>query len=171
MRVDVIISPDRQSIHIDLAECRRIPLSSDLDKWLRRYSPASSLLERWLMHHYAPTIISPMALAVVYRPIVVAVYKTPDCRLIAETRPDLIRLDPSMRRHAYWLIDREIAAEWYRLAGIVRPTTGDDRQGAGRANEGKGETAKPHTLDDLTPTAWKLLKTLRKLGAKSTESL
>ena len=146
MDVAVIISPDRQSIGIDLAECRRIPLSSDHETVLQRYCPAFSLIERWLTHHYEPKVLSPMAPAVVYRPIVVAVYETPDGRLIAETRPDLLHPDPSMRRPpdpakpplyettprkprlGYWLILPDITAEWYRLAGIVRPTTGGNRQ-------------------------------------------
>ena len=165
MCVDVIISPDRQSIHIDLAECRRLPLSSDHEKILQRHSPAFSLIERWLTNHYEPRIISPMAPAVVYQPIVVAVYETLDGRLIAKTLPDRIHPHPSKRRPPdpdkpplysitprkphpdYWLIDPEIADEWYRLAGIVRPTTGDNRQGAGKANEGKEKTDEPLSED------------------------
>jgi hypothetical protein len=45
------------------------------------------------------------------------------------------------------------------------PTTGDNRQGAGKASKAKGKTEKPLTLDNLTKTAWKLLETLEQLKA------
>jgi hypothetical protein len=45
----------------------------------------------------------------------------------------------------------------------------DDRQRGSKASKRKGKTDDPANLDDLTPTAWKLLKTLSKLRATSTE--
>jgi hypothetical protein len=51
------------------------------------------------------------------------------------------------------------------LLAAADPTTGDDRQEAGKANKGKGESDKPLTLDDLKATAWKLLTAIRDLNA------
>lgn len=81
--------------------------------------------------------------------------------------------------------DSMLRAEGYEVLPDVDATADDDRQGAGKPSKGKGkpagskarqtsdadeQTPKELTLDDLTATAWKLLRALREMNRRDSET-